>query len=149
MATKSSASISENRSARHDFELGEQFEAGLVLLGWEIKSIRAGRSQVKDSYVQLIHEEAWLVGAHISPLITASTHVDHDPTRFRKLLLTSKELAKIKMAVQAKGMTIVPLRLYWKKQNVKLKISLGRGKKNYDKRHSIKERDLKRRRERE
>ena len=91
MGNKSSASISENRSAHHDYELGEQFEAGLVLLGWEIKTIRAGRSQVRDSYVQLIHDEAWLVGAHIAPLPQASTHVDSDPDAF-KLLLSAKEL---------------------------------------------------------
>lgn len=139
--------IADNRKARHDYHIESQLEAGLVLEGWEIKSLRAGRAQLKESYVIIKAGEAWLVGAHISPLPTASTHITPDPVRSRKLLLQRKELNTLIGAVQRKGYTIVPLNLHWKKGRAKLEIALAKGKKLYDKRETEKRRDWERRKQ--
>ncbi len=140
--------IADNRKARHDYHIETQLEAGLVLEGWEIKSLRAGRAQLKESYVIIKGGEAWLVGAHISPLATASTHITPDPVRSRKLLLHHNELNKLTGAVQRKGYTIVPLNLHWKKGRAKLEIALAKGKKLYDKREAGKRRDWERQKQR-
>ena len=137
----SSNTIADNRKARHDYTLETDFEAGLVLHGWEVKSIRGGRAQLKESHIILKHDEAWLLNSHISPLETTSTHVVAEPTRTRKLLLHRKEIDKLRMAVEREGYTIVPVKLYWKKHNVKLKIAIAKGKKQHDKRASEKSRD--------
>lgn len=145
MKSKTTASIiADNRKARHDYQLEDQFEAGLVLEGWEVKSLRAGRAQLKESYIIIKNAEAWLLGAHISPLGTVSTHKTADPVRTRKLLLHQKELNKLIGAVQRQGYTIVPLNLHWKKGNAKLEIALAKGKKLYDKRETEKRRDWER-----
>lgn len=130
-----------NRKSRHEYTLEERFEAGLVLEGWEVKSLRAGRVQIRDSYVVLKNQEAWLVGAVISPLETASTHIQPEPSRSRKLLLHHNELAKLIGAVERKGYTVVPTAMYWKRGRAKLEIALAKGKQAHDKRASIKERD--------
>lgn len=136
--------IALNRQARHDFFIEETFEAGLALEGWEVKSMRAGRANLKESYVLIKDAEAWLFGAHISPLASASTHIHPDPTRTRKLLLHKKELARLIGQVERRGYTLVPLKLYWKKNRIKLEIGLAKGKKLYDKRATEKERDWQR-----
>ncbi|WP_022948456.1 SsrA-binding protein SmpB [Methylohalobius crimeensis] len=136
--------IALNRQARHDFFIEETFEAGLALEGWEVKSLRAGRANLKESYVLIKDAEAWLFGAHISPLASASTHIHPDPTRTRKLLLHKKELARLIGQVERRGYTLVPLKLYWKKNRIKLEIGLAKGKKLYDKRATEKERDWQR-----
>lgn len=133
--------IALNRKALHDYFIEEQYEAGIVLEGWEVKSLRAGRAQLKESYVLLKNGEAFIVGMHISPLLSASTHVNPDPTRTRKLLLNRTEINKLIGAVERKGYTAVPLSMYWIKQRVKLKIALAHGKKQHDKRQTEKERD--------
>ncbi|MCX7120696.1 MAG: SsrA-binding protein SmpB [Gammaproteobacteria bacterium] len=133
--------ISSNRKAWHDYALETQFEAGLVLEGWEIKSIREGHVQLKESYILLKGNEAWLFGAHITPLKTASTHIDPDPLRTRKLLLNRKEINKLQIAKEREGYTIVPLDLHWLHNRVKIQIAIAKGKKEYDKRAAIKERD--------
>ncbi len=145
---KSTGTIALNKKARHDFHINERFEAGLVLQGWEVKSLRAGKAQLTESYVLLKDGEAWLFGAHITPLATASTHVDADPTRSRKLLLHKKQIGKLFGATQQKGQTCVPLALYWKKNNVKCEIALVTGKKQHDKRATEKERDWNREKQR-
>lgn len=136
--------IALNRKALHDYFITDRYEAGLVLEGWELKSLRAGRAQLKESYVIFKNGEAFLVGMHISPLLSASTHVNPDPTRTRKLLLNRKELDKLIGAVERKGFTAIPLSIYWKKQRVKLNLALAQGKKQYDKRQTEKERDWQR-----
>ena len=136
----SSNTICLNRKARHDYHIEEQFEAGLVLEGWEIKSLREGRGQIKDSYVRMKNGEAWLMGAHISPLETASTHINPDPTRSRKLLLHSKELHKLIGATERQGYTIIPLNIHLKRNRAKLEIALAKGKKSHDKRETDKQR---------
>lgn len=141
--------IAINRKARHDYQIEQTFEAGLCLQGWEVKSIRAGRVQLQESYVILKNAEAVLLGSHISPLVSASTHVKADPTRNRKLLLTHRELKHLIGSVQRKGYTIVPLKLYWKKNLVKLEIALAKGKKLYDKRETLKQRDFAREKSRQ
>lgn len=130
--------IAENRKARHHYQLGEVFEAGLVLEGWEVKSIRDGRMQLKESYIQFKAGEAWLHHAHISPLPCASSHIEPDPVRNRKCLLHKKELKKLMALVQQKGKTIVPLRAFWQRGCIKLAIAVGVGKKLHDKRHDLK-----------
>ncbi len=140
--------IAVNKKARHDFEIGETYEAGLALQGWEVKSLRDKRVNITDTYVMIQHGEAWLVGAHITPLPTASTHVKPEPTRARKLLLHRYELNKLIGQVERKGFTLVPMRLYWKKGRAKLEIGVGKGKKLHDKRATLKERDWQRDRER-
>jgi len=136
--------IALNRRARFDYALGQRFEAGLVLLGWELKSIRANLAQLADSYVLVRDGEAWLLGAHITPLPSASTHVDADPLRTRKLLLHAEEISRIFVAVRNRGQSCVATALYWKGRHVKCEIALGKGKRAQDKRASIRERDWKR-----
>lgn len=140
--------IAVNRQARHDYFIEETFEAGLVLEGWEVKSLRAGRVNLKESYVLIKNGEAWLFGAHFSPLASASTHIHPDPTRTRKLLLKKQELNKLIGHVERRGYTLVPLKLYWKKNLVKLEIGLAKGKKLHDKRATEKERDWQREKQR-
>jgi SsrA-binding protein len=143
-----SSTIALNRRARHDFELTERFEAGLVLEGWEVKAIREGNVQLTDSYVLLRDGEAWLLGANIMPLTSASTHVVADPQRTRKLLLHARELARIFAATQQKGFSCVATAMYWKGNRVKCEIALGKGKKSHDKRASQRDRDWARQKER-
>jgi SsrA-binding protein len=136
--------IAVNRRARHDYFIEERFEAGVVLHGWEVKALRAGRLQLTEAYVLLRADEAWLFGAHVSPLPTASTHVQPDPTRSRKLLLHRRQIDSLVGAVERKGRTIVPLAMYWKNGRAKLEIGLARGKKEHDKRADTRERDWER-----
>ena len=136
--------IALNRKARHDYFIDERYEAGLALMGWEVKSLRAGKLQLAEGYVLLKNDEAWLLGSHISPLNSASTHVIADPTRTRKLLLKRREIDHLVGAVDRKGYTIVPLAMYWKAGRAKLEIGLARGKKEHDKRASEKDRDWQR-----
>jgi len=140
--------IAVNRKARHDYFIEDKFEAGLVLEGWEAKSLRAGRAQLTESYVHLKNGEAFLIGAHFSPLNTASTHTRADPTRSRKLLLQRHELDRLVGAVERKGFTLVPLNLHWSKGRAKLEIGLAKGKKQHDKRAASKDRDWQRQKER-
>jgi SsrA-binding protein len=140
--------IAANRRARHDYFIDERFEAGLALEGWEVKSLRDGRAQLTESYVNVRNGEAWLVGAHFSPLTTTSTHVHAEPTRSRKLLLHRNELDRLVGAVERKGYALVPLDLHWSKGRVKLEIGLARGKKQHDKRATSKDRDWARQKER-
>lgn len=136
--------IAENRKARFDYFIEERYEAGLSLQGWEVKSMRAGKAQITEAYVFLRGGEAFLLGAHIQPLNTASTHIVAEPTRTRKLLLNQRELSHLLGAVERKGYTIVPLELYWKGGRAKLQIGLAKGKKQHDKRATDKDRDWKR-----
>ncbi len=136
--------IALNRRAKFDYQLGQRFEAGIALEGWELKSIRASQAQLSDSYVLIRDGEAWLLGAHITPLVSASSHVQADPVRTRKLLLHGKEISRIFMAVQTRGLACVATALYWKGRRVKCEIALGKGKRTHDKRASIRERDWKR-----
>ncbi len=133
--------IAENRQARHEYFIEETYEAGLALQGWEVKSLRAGRVQLKEAYVFLKNGEAFIFGAHISALPTASTHVIPDPIRTRKLLLNRAELSRLVGAVERKGYTLVPLEMYWKAGRAKLRIGLAKGKKEHDKRTTEKDRD--------
>lgn len=137
-----------NKRAKHEYTIDTKFEAGLSLTGWEVKSLRDGRAQLVDSYVIFKNGEAWLVGAHFTPLITACTHVVADPRRDRKLLLHRKELTKLAEAVEAKGYTCVALALYWKEGRVKCEIALVKGKKLHDKRAAEKEKDANREKQR-
>ena len=136
--------IARNKTAFHDYFIEERFEAGLVLQGWEVKSLRAGRAQLKESYVLIKDGEAYLFGCHMAPLSSASTHINPDPTRTRKLLLHREELSRLIGSVERKGYTLVPLSLYWKQGRVKLDMGLAKGKKAYDKRAADKERDWQR-----
>ena len=133
--------IALNRKARFDYFIEQEFESGMELHGWEVKSLRAGRAQLKEGYVTILHGELFLIGAHFSPLKTASTHVNPDPVRSRKLLLHKKEISRLIGASEREGYTIVPLSLYWKHGRVKAKIALAKGKKLYDKRQTIKQRE--------
>lgn len=142
------STIALNKRARFDYFIEERFEAGLVLQGWEVKSLRASKAQITESYVVIKNAEAWLLGAHVSPLNTASTHIHPDPTRTRKLLLNRSELHRLIGAVERKGYTLVPLALYWKKGRAKLEIGLAKGKKAHDKRATEKDRDWKRQKDR-
>ena len=148
-ANKASANIiAVNRKARHDYSIENTFEAGLSLEGWEVKSMREGRAQLAEAYVNLRNGEAWLVGAHFSPLTTASTHIQTDPTRARKLLLHRHELDRLTGAVERKGYTLVPLNLHWVKGRAKLEVGLAKGKKQHDKRAADKDRDWQRQKQR-
>ena len=147
-STGSDNTIAENRKARHDFFIEERIEAGIALQGWEVKSLRAGRANLTESYALLKDGEAWLIGAHISPLNTASTHVRADPVRTRKLLLHRREIDRLTGAVERKGYTLVPLALYWKNGRAKLSLGLARGKKQHDKRAAAKDRDWARQKQR-
>ena len=133
--------VIENRQARFNFELTENFEAGISLNGWEVKGIRAGQADKKDSYVMMKKGEAWLIGMNINPLNEVTHAVD--PIRTRKLLLTKSELSKIFKATQEKGLTCVPTKLFWKENLIKIKISLGKGKTKFDKRRTLKEKEWK------
>ncbi|CAA0081440.1 SsrA-binding protein [Zhongshania aliphaticivorans] len=139
-----SSTIAQNKKARHDYSLTDKFEAGLVLHGWEVKSLRQGKIQITDTYVFLKDGEAFLLGCNITPLLSASTHFVTDPTRTRKLLLHAKELSKLQEAVQQKGYTCVCTALYWKKHLVKAEICLAKGKQDHDKRETEKNRDWER-----
>ena len=141
-------SIADNRKAFHDYFIEERYEAGMVLEGWEVKAIRAGRAQIKEAYVILKNEEPYVIGMHVSPLPTASTHVNPDPTRSRKLLLNAEEIRKLIGKVEQRGYTLVPLDLHYTKGRVKLAIGLAKGKKQYDKRDTEKERDWQREQQR-
>jgi len=134
-------SIADNKKAFHDYFIEERYEAGLVLEGWEVKSIRAGKVQIKEGYVILRNGAFWLFGAHISPLASASTHVLPDPTRLRKLLLNQAEINKLIGKVERSGYTLVPLDMHFKAGRIKLQIGLAKGKKQHDKRESARERD--------
>ena len=142
------AIITANKKAPYEYFIETRYEAGLVLQGWEVKSLRAGRIQLVDSYVLIKNSEAWLIGTQIPPLLSASTHINPEPQRTRKLLLNRKELNKLVGAVQREGYTVVPLKLYWKHSRAKLEIGLAKGKKQHDKRASIKERDWQRSKQR-
>lgn len=133
--------IAENRRARFDYFIEERYEAGLVLEGWEVKALRAGKAQITEAYVFLRNGEVFLTGAHLSPLKTTSTHVIADPTRTRKLLLNKREIEHLIGAVERKGFTIVPLELYWQRGKAKLRIGLAKGKQAHDKRATEKDRD--------
>ena len=140
----SSSRIADNKRARYDYFIEDTYEAGLQLEGWEVKSLREGRAQITEGYVHVRDGEGWLIGAHISPLNTTSTHVKADPTRTRKLLLHRKELDRLIGAVERKGYTLVPLNLHWSRGRAKLDIGLSKGKKEHDKRATIKDRDWQR-----
>jgi SsrA-binding protein len=133
--------IAVNRKATHEFFIEQRFEAGMVLQGWEVKSLRNGKANLSDTYVRIIKDEAWVLGMNITPLNTASTHVKTDSTRVRKLLLNRRELDTLIGAVERKGYTLVAMSMYWKQGKAKLEIGLGKGKKNYDKRADEKNRD--------
>ena len=141
-------SIVENRKAFHDYFVEERFEAGLVLEGWEVKAIRAGRVQLKEAYVILRGAEPHVIGMHVSPLTAASTHVHPDPTRTRKLLMHAEQIRRLIGQVEQKGYTLVPINLHYSKGRVKLEIGLAKGKKQHDKREADKERDWKREQQR-
>jgi len=141
-------SIVENKKAFHDYFVEERYEAGLVLEGWEVKAIRAGRVQLKEAYVILKGAEPFVIGMHISALPTASTHVNPDPTRSRKLLLSAEEIRKLIGKVEQRGYTLVPINLHYKGGRVKLEIGLAKGKKQHDKREVEKERDWQREQQR-
>lgn len=143
-----SNTIANNKKARFDFFIEAEFEAGIALQGWEVKSMRAGRAQLKESYVTIHQGELYLYGAHISPLTSASTHITADPTRARKLLMKGYEISRLIGQVERDGYTIAPLTLYWARGLAKLKIGLAKGKKQHDKRASIKERDWNREKQR-
>lgn len=141
-------SIAENKKAFHDYFIEERYEAGLVLEGWEVKAIRAGRVQLKESYVVLKNGAVWLIGCHISPLATASTHIKPDPTRSRKLLLHAEEIKRLIGKVERAGYTLVPLNMHYAKGRIKLDIGLARGKKEHDKRATEKDREWQREKQR-
>jgi len=136
--------IAENRKARFDFYVEDKMEAGLALLGWEVKSLREAKANLKESYAIFRNDEAWLIGAHITPLTSASTHVDANPVRMRKLLLHRREIDRLKGAVERDGYTLVPLAMNWVNGRAKVTLGLAKGKNTRDKRDSIKDRDWQR-----
>ena len=138
---KSSNDIAFNKKARHDFSIEDKFEAGMVLQGWEVKSLRSGKCQMVDSFVFIKNGEAWISNLLITPLLTASTHVRAEGTRVRKLLLHRMQIDKLFGAVERKGYTIVPLSIYWSNGRVKIEIGLAKGKGEHDKRAAAKDRD--------
>ncbi|MBM3367792.1 MAG: SsrA-binding protein SmpB [Betaproteobacteria bacterium] len=141
-------SITENRKAFHDYFVEERFEAGMVLEGWEVKAIRAGRVQINDAYVIVKDGALWLIGAHISPLLTASTHVHPDPLRTRKLLLRAEEIRRLIGKVEQRGYSLIPLDLHFSKGRVKAQIALAKGKLKHDKRASEREKEWQREKQR-
>tara|TARA_B100001059_G_C17595892_1_gene457030 strand:+ start:208 stop:690 length:483 start_codon:yes stop_codon:yes gene_type:complete len=145
---KQTSLIAQNKRARHDYHIEETIEAGMQLEGWEVKSLREANTQLRDGYVNLKNGEAWLIGTHISPLKTVSTHYNPDPKRNRKLLLNKYEINRLIGSVDRKGYTLVPLKLYWKRGKVKLEIGYGKGKQQHDKRQSLKEKDWSRQKSR-
>lgn len=146
--TQQNNTIAQNKKARFDYHLEEKFEAGIALQGWEVKSLRAGKAQLTDSYVLLKNGEAWLLGSLITPLQTTSTHFVIDPQRTRKLLLNRKQINQLIGGVQQKGYTCVCLSLYWKGHLAKAEIALAKGKQLHDKRETEKERDWNREKQR-
>jgi SsrA-binding protein len=138
------SSIAQNKKARFDYFIEDRLEAGLVLHGWEVKSMRAGKAQLTDSYVILREGEAWLLGSHVTPLNTTSTHVVAEPKRIRKLLLNRREIDRLTGLVERKGYTLIALELYWSKNRVKVAVGLAKGKKQHDKRDTEKDRDWRR-----
>ena len=140
--------IAQNKKAFHDYFVEERYEAGLVLHGWEVKAIRAGRAQINEAYVIVKDGELWLLGAHVSPLATASTHVNPDPARTRKLLLNGDEIAKLIGKVEQRGYTLVPLDLHYTKGRIKISIALAKGKLEHDKRADKKEKEWNREKQR-
>ncbi|NEX20926.1 SsrA-binding protein SmpB [Thiorhodococcus mannitoliphagus] len=144
----SGSTIALNKKAGHDYFIEQRIEAGIALEGWEVKSLRAGRIQLKESYVKILHAEAFLIGTHISALQSASTHVNPDPTRTRKLLLKRSELSRLIGLTERSGYTLVPTAMYWKRGRAKLEIGLAKGKKQHDKRATEKDRDWQREKER-
>ena len=141
-------SIITNKKAFHDYFIEEKFEAGMSLLGWEVKAIRAGRANIKESYVVIRDGEVFIFGMHITPLAEASTHVHPDPTRTRKLLLHAKQITKLIGLVERAGYTLMPLDMHYQKGRIKVEIGLAKGKKQHDKRESEKERDWNREKQR-
>jgi SsrA-binding protein len=141
-------SIVENRKAFHEYFIEERYEAGIALEGWEVKSIRAGRAQIAEAYVMVRGAELYLIGAHISPLPTASTHITPDPTRTRKLLLHAEEIRRLIGKVEQRGYTLVPLDLHYTKGRIKLAVGLAKGKKQHDKRDAEKDREWQREQQR-
>lgn len=141
-------SIAQNKKAFHDYFVEERFEAGLVLHGWEVKAIRAGRAQINDAYVIVKDGALWLIGAHISPLLTASTHVNPDPMRTRKLLLNAAEIRKLIGQISQRGFTLIPLDLHYTRGRIKLEIGLARGKEKHDKRADERDREWQREKQR-
>ena len=141
-------SIIENRKAFHDYTIEERFEAGLVLQGWEVKAIRAGRAQLKESYVVVLDGALWLLGMHVSPLHSASTHIHPDAMRTRKLLLKAEEISNLIGKVEQRGYALVPINLHFKNGRIKLDFGLGKGKKLHDKRDAAQEKDWAREKER-
>ncbi|MCL2871600.1 MAG: SsrA-binding protein SmpB [Betaproteobacteria bacterium] len=141
-------SIVDNRKAFHDYFIEERFEAGLVLHGWEVKAARDGRAQLKEAYVVIRSGELWLLGSHITPLTSASTHVRAEPTRTRKLLMHAKEIQRLIGQVERAGYTLVPINLHFKNGRVKLEMGLAKGKKQHDKRQTVKEREWNREKQR-
>ena len=138
------ASIAQNKKARFDFFIEDRLEAGLALQGWEVKSMRAGKAQLTDSFVIFRDGEAWLLGSHVTPLNTVSTHVVADPKRTRKLLMNRREIDRLIGLVERKGYTLIALELYWSKNRVKVAVGLAKGKKQHDKRDTEKDRDWQR-----
>ena len=138
------ALIARNKRATYDYAIDERFEAGVALQGWEVKSLREGRVQLVDAFVQIVRGEAWLYGCGITPLVTASSHNVADPRRPRKLLMHRREIARLIGSVERKGYTIVGMSLYWKNGRVKAEIGIGKGKREYDKRATMKDRDWQR-----
>lgn len=147
-SVRGDSTIAVNRQATHEYHIEERFEAGMELMGWEVKSMRAGKLQLKESYVILKGGEAWLLGSHLSPLTSASTHVTANPTRTRKLLLHRYEINRLIGNVERKGYTLIPLVMYWSKGRAKLEIGLAKGKQLHDKRASEKDRDWQREKQR-
>lgn len=141
-------SIIQNKKAFHDYFIEQRFEAGIALEGWEVKAIRAGRAQIKEAYVIISNSELFLLGCHITPLQTASTHVQADPTRTRKLLLHAEEINRLIGSVERAGYTLVPLNLHYAKGRIKLEIGLAKGKKQHDKRDTEKDREWQREQQR-
>ncbi len=147
-AKQDSSTIVFNKKAHFEYFIENEYDAGLVLQGWEIKSLRAGKINISDAHVIIKHGEAWLLGAQIQPLQTASTHMSPDPSRTRKLLLSRRELNQLIGLVERQGYTLIPISFYWKKNFIKLRVALAKGKKTHDKRDTIKERDWQRDRSR-
>ena len=145
---KEQSSIAQNKKARFDYFIEDRLEAGLALQGWEVKSMRAGKAQLTDSFVIFRDGEAYLLGSHVTPLNTVSTHVIAEPKRTRKLLMNRREIDRLIGLVERKGYTLIALELYWSKNKVKVKVGLARGKKQHDKRDTEKERDWKREQQR-
>ncbi len=141
-------SIAQNKKAFHDYFIEQKFEAGIALEGWEVKAIRAGRAQIKEAYVMVRDGELYLIGAHISPLLSTSTHLHPDPVRTRKLLLHAEEINRLIGSVERAGYTLVPVDLHYTRGRIKLEVGLAKGKKQHDKRAALKEKEWQREQQR-